>query len=400
MKKKFKDMLITQKIRIYPNKKQVIKLDNLFGCARFVYNKCLENFKNEKKITYHELLDEFPFLKDCSSQVIACSIANFDVSKDRYFKKISKYPVFKSKRSKQSISNCMCSQIQYNKGNIIFPKLGNLKKDHQKFRFNGKLKRITISKTCSGKYFASLLVEPNNKIEKLPTSVNEVGIDLGLKDFCIYSDGTKISNPKYEKKHRNKLRRFQRQLSRRKLGGKNREKSRLRLSRIHEKIANSKSDFLHKLSWSIVRDNQSIFVENLNVEGMKKNHRLARAISDSSWSQFISFLEYKATMYGRNLIKIDRFYPSSKTCHNCGYVNHDLKLSDREWLCPECGIKHDRDVNAAINILNRGKRGVSLPNITNLCCSNLEINLNDKSGEFVGKENNLAKLGEDTKSLV
>ena len=393
-------MLIAQKIRIHPNKKQVIKLDNMFGCARFVYNKCLESFQNKKKITYSELLDEFPFLKECSSQVIQQSMRNFDVSKDRYFKKISKYPVFKSRKSKQSIINCMCSQVQYDKGNITFPKLGLLKRDHQKFRFDGKLKRITISKTCSGKYFTSLLVELNNEIKKLPTSVNEVGIDLGLKDFCIFSDGDKISNPKYEKKHRNKLRRFQRQLARRKLGGKNREKTRLRLSRIHEKIFNSRSDFLHQLSWSIVRDNQSIFVENLNVEGMKKNHRLARAISDSSWSQFILLLEYKAAMYGRNLVKIDRFYPSSKTCHVCGYVNQNLKLSDRKWLCPQCNHKHDRDVNAAINILTRGKRGVSLLNITNRCCSDLKQNLDDKSGEFVGKENSLALPGEDTKSLV
>ena len=396
-------MLIAQKIRIYPNKKQVIKLNNMFGCARFVYNKCLENFKNKKKITYRDLIYEFPFLNECSSQVIACSIANFDVSKDRYFKKISKYPVFKSKKSKQSIINCKCSQIQYEKGNIIFPKLGLLKRDHQNFRFNGKLKRITISKTCSGKYFASLLVDLNEDIKKLPTSTNEVGIDLGLKDFCIFSNGDKISNPKFEKQSSNKLRRFQRQLSRRKLGSKNREKTRLRLSRIHEKIFNSRSDFLHQLSWSIVRDNQSIFVENLNVEGMKKNYRLARAISDSSWSQFISLLEYKAAMYGRNLIKIDRYFPSSKTCHVCGHVNRNLKLSDREWLCPQCGTKHDRDVNAAINILTRGKRGVSLLNITNLCHLNLKLNsklnLNDKSGEFVGKENNLAKPGKDTKSL-
>ena len=325
---------------------------------------------------------------------------NFDDSKDRFFKNVSKYPVFKSRKSKQSISNCMCSQIQCEKGNITFPKLGLLKRDHQKFRFDGKLKRITISKSCSGKYFASLLVELNNEIEKLPTSQEEIGIDLGLKDFCIFSNGDKISSPKYEKQNSNKLRRFQRQLARRKLGGKNREKTRIRLSRIHEKMTNSRSDFLHQLSWRIVRDNQSIFVENLNVEGMKKNHRLARAISDSSWSQFISFLEYKAAMYGRNLIKIDRFYPSSKTCHVCGYVNNDLKLSDREWLCPQCGAKYDRDVNAAINILNRGKRGVSLPNITNLCDLDLEINLNDKHGEFVGKENNPSLMGEDTKSLV
>ena len=397
-------MLIAQKIRIYPNKEQVTKLDNMFGCARFVYNKCLENFKNEKKITYRDLINEYSFLKECSSQVIACSIANFDVSKDRYFKKLSKCSVFKSRKSKQSIANCMCSQIEYDKGNITFPKLGLLKKDHQKFRFNGKLKRITISKTKSQKYFASLLIDLNEDIKKLPISINEIGIDLGLKDFCIYSDGTKISNQKYEKQNSNKLRRFQRQLSRRKLGSKNREKARLRLARIHEKIANSRSDFLHKLSWSIVRDNQSIFVENLNVEGMRKNHKLARAISDSSWSQFISFLEYKATMYGRNLVKIDRFYPSSKTCHVCGYINHDLKLSDREWLCPQCNHKHDRDVNAAINILTRGKHGVSLLNITNLCCSNSKsnsvLNLDDKSGEFVGKENNPSLMGEDTKSLV
>ena len=385
-------MLIAQKIRIYPNKKQVIKLDNMFGCARFVYNKCLENFKSKKKTTYSELLKEFPFLKDCSSQVIACSIANFDVSKDRFFKNINGFPQFKSRKSKQSISNCMCSQLQYDKGNICFPKLGLIKRDHQKFRFNGKLKRITISKSCSGKYFASLLVEPNNEIEKLPTSNNEVGIDLGLKDFCIFSDGDKIKNQKFEKQSSNKLRRFQRQLSRRKLGGKNREKTRIRLSRIHEKIFNSRNNFLHKLSWRIVRDNQSIFVENLNVGGMKKNHRLARAISDSSWSQFISLLEYKAAMYGRNLVKIDRYFPSSKTCHVCGYANHDLKLSDREWLCPQCNHEHDRDVNAAINILNRGKRGVSLLNIANLCCSNLKsnskLNLDYKSGEFVGNENN------------
>lgn len=386
-------MLIAQKIRIYPNKEQVIKLDNMFGCARFVYNKCLENFKDKKKIKYSELLNEHSFLNECSSQVIACSIANFDVSKDRYFKKISKYPVFKSKKSKQSISNCMCSQVQYNKGNICFPKLGLLKKDHQKFRFDGKLKRITISKTRSGKYFASLLIDLNEDMKKLPTSQEEVGIDLGLKDFCIFSDGTKIENPKFEKQSSNKLRRFQRQLARRKLGSKNREKTRIRLSRIHEKITNSRSDFLHKLSWRIVRDNQSIFVENLNVEGMKKNHQLARAISDSSWSQFISLLEYKAAMYGRNLIKIDRYFPSSKTCHICGYVNHDLKLSDREWLCPKCGVKHDRDANAAINILNRGKRGDSLLNITNLCYSNLKQNLNDKYGEFVGKENKSNEIG-------
>lgn len=356
------------KYRIYPDKKQKDFLMKSFGCVRFIYNWGLalknQEYKDTKKSSnYYELnkkllklKEENIWLTEIIAQSIQMSLRNLDNAFNRFFKKQGEYPRFKSK-NKNDFSFQIPQNVQLYKNRLYIPKVKKGIKIKIDREFDGKIKTITISKNASGQYFATILIESNeNKKELEKFEIDKtLGIDLGIKDFAIFSDKTKIKNPKYLKKKLRKLKKIQRKHSRKKLGSNNKKKYRIKLARIHNKIANQRKDFLHKLTYDLTHKNQvsSIVIEDLTVSNMIKNHNLALSISDVSWGEFRRQLEYKCDWYGKNLIVISRFAPSSKLCPECGSLNENLKLSDREWTCG-CGAKHDRDLNASINIKNFG----------------------------------------------
>lgn len=347
------------KYRIYPTKEQSILLDRHIGACRFIYNLALETKQiayagHKVNLSCFELCNQLPelkkelhWLKDINAQSLQQAINNLDTAYTNFFKGHAKFPKYKSKKtSNQSFIVPQSFRIQ--DGFLFLPKF---KKQGIKIvlhrEYSGKEKRVTISKTKTGKYFASILVETNSvKVKpKKITEQNTVGIDLGIKDFVITSDGEVFENPKYLKNSLNKLKYLQRKYS--KYKGK---RTLHKLRKLYEQITNQRKDYLHKVSSELVRENQTIAMETLNVSGMMKNHKLAQSISDVSWSMFTSMLEYKAEWNGVNIIKIGRFEPSSKTCSCCGNINKELTLKDREWTCSKCNTQHDRDVNAANNI--------------------------------------------------
>ncbi|HOI57410.1 MAG: RNA-guided endonuclease TnpB family protein [Methanoculleus sp.] len=349
---------------MYPNREQVASLLQHIHACRFVYNSSLEQkiraYEQEgQKLSCFDLntrlpafKEEHPWLKEVNSQSLQSANKNLDNAFTRFFREKKGFPRFKSKKNPvQSFQVPQHYTVDFERGQIKLPKIGEAKTTLHR-TFTGKMKYATVSVTSTGKWFISILVD-DGKPEPAPVPFaldTTLGIDVGLADFATLSTGEKVENPRFLKNSLQRLKVLQQRVSRKVKGSKNRKKAIQQLARCHEKVANQRNEFLHNLSNRIVSENQAIAVESLNVAGMQKNHCLARSISDASWSTFFTMLEYKCRKYGKTLLKIGRFEPSSKICSTCGYLKRDLTLSHREWVCPDCGTHHDRDINAAINI--------------------------------------------------
>ncbi len=386
-------MLKAIKIKLYPSDEQTNYINNLIGSSRFIYNQCL-NFKSLeyglwnnktgiKETGKHliELKKEYKWLKDSHSKVLQQSIINLERAYKNFYNKTSKYPSFKSKHQKQSCRFPIdaISGVKGNRINII-NKLKDINykcsvKDEKYLnKHQDLIKSATLSKSKSGNYFFSVLIDrPNKKLNKPINSV--VGIDLGIKDFVITSEGQKYENLKSKRNNKVKISKLHRELSRKQKGSSNRNKSKIKLARYYEKLNNKKEFYLHSVANQLLSENQTIVIEDLNVKGMLKNHKLARSIQELSLNRFKTILKYKAEWYDREVIEVSRWFPSSKLCGDCGYKNKELTLKDREWTCPECGVIHDRDLNAANNIKKEGikiKLGMSLPELTPLESKSLD----------------------------
>ena len=353
-------MLKAFKYRLNPTGIQAELINKHIGCARFVYNNALafkqsEYAKDKTNHSWYSLVKRLPdlkkeneWLKEVNSQSLQQSIINMNTAFENFFKGRADFPKFKKKgKGKQSFN--IPQSIKIDNDKLIIPKFKNGIDIILHRAIKGEVKQATIIRTPTGKYFVSILCE-TGEVEKQPKLVNEnttVGIDLGIKSFLVSSNGKEYNNPKYLKKTIGRLKYQQRQLSKHKSN-----KRKHRVAILHEKVANQRKDFLHKVSTELIRENQSIALESLNISGMLKNHCLAGSISDASWGMFVEMLEYKARWNGVNILRIGRFEPSSKTCSECGYINKKLTLKDREWSCPECDSVLNRDLNASINIKN------------------------------------------------
>ena len=356
--------------RLYPNKEQEILLAKHFGCNRFIYNwalnlrkesyeqsgKTISKFELNKMVTQLAKKEEYSWLQEVLSQSLQQSIQNLDTAYIKFFKEKTGFPKFKSKRThRYSYRIPQNVKIDFEEHKVFLPKIKwvNIRVDR---KFEGLIKSATVKQLPSGKYFVSILVEDGKdyQTKKQIEHANAVGIDLGIKDFAILSDGTKIENPKFLRIKEQRLKVLQKRLSRKQKGSNNRNKQRIKVAKLHEKITNERKDFLQKLTTKLVKESQfdTFCLENLNVSGMMRNHKLAKSIAEVSWYQFIEMLKYKCEWYGKNLVQIGQFEPSTKTCSHCGYKNTELTLKDREWICPVCNTYHDRDINAAINIKN------------------------------------------------
>ena len=368
--------------RLYPNEEQKVLIAKHLGSCRFIYNYALakkvkayqvdgtnlSRFDIQADLPNMKKSDEYCWLKEVNSLSLQASLANLDSAYTKFFREHKGFPRFKSKKdSKQSFSIPQNTRVDFENGRIFIPKFkGGIKTKFHR-TFEGIVKSSTISRTATGKYFVSILVEVNEPdVPMKPICENKtVGIDLGIKTFAVLSDGTEIPNPKHLKQSLDKVKKLQRSLSHKNKGSKNRDKARRKLALAHEQVTNRRNDFLHKVTSYLVNNYDTICLEDLNVKGMVKNHHLAQALEDIAIGTFNALLEYKAKERGVNILRIGRFAPSSKMC-TCGYINHNLTLAMREWVCPECGKVHDRDFLAANNIKRFAFRNINTVGTTEI----------------------------------
>lgn len=362
-------MLKSYKYKLNPSEEQIVLLNKHFGSIRFTYNFFLNERKKEyetnkntinyydnaKSLTELKKQEEFSWLNEINSQSLQDSLKNLETAYKNFFRFKKGFPKFKSKHNRNSF--CVPQSVKLDNGKLKIPKFKEPIDLILSRSFNGVIKQCTISKTPTNEYFVSILVETEHiKIEKTGKSI---GIDLGIKDFVITSEGYKYKNNRYTKTYAKKLKEHQQHLSRKTKGSNRYQKQKLKVATIHKKITNSRLDNLHKVSTELIKKYDLIVIEDLNIKGMIKNHKLSKHIADASWSKFVELLTYKAEWNDKKIVKIDRFFPSSKTCNCCGYINQNLKLDMREWTCPSCNTKLDRDLNASINILNEGYKLIS-----------------------------------------
>ena len=386
-------MLRAIKIRLYPNKEQATMFNKLLGCYRVVYNQCLnrkiESYKNEGKtenlstlgqFVHHELLkdDNFIWLREQNTKVLKQAVKDMLSAYKNFFEQHTNYPKFKSKHdNKQSCRFELGAISKRNDYTTYHLSLANIR--NVRFRCNEKyakylqkhhdnIRQATLTRIPCGEYYLSILVD-GDLTHNVKETKSVVGMDLGIKDFVITSDGDVFNNLHFKKSETKKIKRLQRQLSKKEKGSNNRDKARIKLAKLYKKLNDRKQYYLHAVSNSLIDENQVICMEDLNVKGMSKNHNLAESILEMNFGEFRRMLEYKAQWYNRKIVFVDRFYPSSKTCHYCGYINKSLTLNDRKWICPHCGEVIERDYNAALNILDEGLRIIG--------CSTSEFTLVD-----------------------
>lgn len=377
-------MLRAIKIRLYPNKTQTEQFNKLLGCYRVVYNQCLarkinsykenkvsENLSTLSKFVHHELLkdDNFIWLREQNTKVLKQAVRDMLSAYKNFFERHTGYPKFKSKHdNKQSCRFELGAISKRNDYTTYHLSLANIK--NVKFKCNKKyaeylqkhkqnIKQATLSKLPCGEFYLSILIDGDLTHKGLRNTDNIVGIDLGIKNFVITSEGEVFDNLHFKKSQSNKIKRLQRYLSRKQKGSNNRNKARIKLAKLYKKINDKKQYYLHQVFNTLINENQVICMEDLNVKGMLRNHKLAESIQEMNFGEFKRILEYKAKWFNRRIVYADRFYPSSKTCNHCGYINKQLKLSDRQWVCPQCGEVIERDYNASLNILEEGLRILS-----------------------------------------